>query len=131
MAYATAAGMGLIFGDENLNSWSDLDNDGDAATITARKAQAVLVADAAIEDVARLTGYKIPLVTAAGATPVTVADQANRLAGLYLYEGRGALESNQRTGDPYHRYVFVAIRVRRWLEQLRNNEIKLDAVMGG
>lgn len=130
MAYASEAGMDLIFGTDNLDAWSDLDNDDNAATITARKAQAILVADASIDDVARLTGYKVPLVTSAGATPTTVADMANRLAGLYLYEGRGALESNQRSGEPYHRYAFVAVRVRRWLEQLRNNEIKLDAVVG-
>lgn len=131
MAYATEAGIALIFGTNNLNVWCDLDADGNAATIAARKAQAILVADAQINDLAKLTGYKILLITDAGATSTTVADQANRLAGLWLYEGRGALDSNQKTGDPYHRYVFVAIRVRRWMEQLRANEIKLDAVMGG
>lgn len=131
MAYAIQASVDLLFGANNIDTWADIDGDADAVKMAARKAQSLIVADAEVDDVALLVQYKIPLQTTAAATPTSVADLANRLAGLWLYESYGALEFNPKSGAPAHRYAFMAVRVRRKLEDIRRNQIKLDAVIGG
>ena len=126
--YSTDDQIDDVFGAVNVTSWSDMDNDGNAATITARKDRARVVAKARIDGVLRDTHYGVPPVNSAGTTPVTIVDLEARLAGVWLYESRGVVDFDPKSGAPYHRLSFVRRENRRDLEEIRSGKRKLDAI---
>jgi hypothetical protein len=128
MAYCTKAGIEAIYGVTNVATWADMDEDEDATKIAARIALAISVADAEIDDFARLIEKIIPLADADGTTPVTITNLAGTMAGIWLYEARGSQDFDQKTGAPYHRLAFKLEWVQRVLDQLRTGRRKIDAL---
>jgi hypothetical protein len=126
--YATDDEIDDIFGAVNVTSWADMDNDGNGATITARKDRARVVSQARIDNVLRDTHYTVPAVNAAGDTPVTIVDLEARFAGIWLYESRGVIDFSPKTNAPYHRLTFARREARQQLEEIRAGRLKLDAV---
>lgn len=127
MAYSTEADIKQVFGTTNVDKWSDLDDDANAANMAARIAVAVLVADDEIDDAARGMPYRLPLANAAGTTPRTVINLASTIAGLWLYEARGSNDFHPQTGVPNHRLAWKSLWVRRTLDEIRTGIKKLDA----
>lgn len=126
--YCTRAQIEAVFGKTNVLLWADLDNDADAAKITARINDAIAVASEDIDDVARCWEYGTPLTTKDTAeTPRGIIDLAANLAGIWLYEARGSVDFNERSGAPYHRLAFKLRRSRRILEEIRTGKRKLNA----
>ncbi len=128
--YCTEAQIKNVFGTTNVDNWSDLDNDQGTSTMADRVTQAIAVASERIDDAARTMEYRIPLVqTADGTTtPITIVDLAATLAGIWLYEARGVMDFDQRSGAPYHRLAFKRSEARRMIQELRTGLIQLDAL---
>ena len=126
--YCTRAQIEAIYGATNVEKWADLDEDDDAANITARITDAIAVASEEIDDIARMSEFQIPLADSDSATPVTVRNTAATLAGIILYENRGTQDFNPRTGEPFHRLAFKRTQVRRFLAELRKGDRRIDAM---
>lgn len=130
MPYSIRSDVETAFGTTNVELWATLDDGDDAAAITARITEAIVAADASIDDIGRLTAYKVPFEAPNGETPTTIKKLSAKIAGLELYEPRGSEDFNPKTGMPYHRLSFIATRARRLLEAIRTGQVKLDAVLG-
>jgi len=128
MAYSVSADMDIVFGADNIASWTDLDKDKDADKIAARKELAILASDAEIDDAARTTGYRIPIAGDTGSTPTSIRMLSIVGAQLWLYEARGAIDTDDQ-GAPKHNYRFFWYWRQRRLEAIRSGEIKLDAMV--
>jgi len=126
--YCTDGDIDDAFGNQNVTTWSDLDNDGNAVTIAARKDRARVVSKAKIDDVLRDTHYTLPITNQAGVTPVGIVDLEARLAGIWLYESRGVTDFHPQTGAPYHRLSFVRREAKQQLEEIRAGRLKPDAL---
>jgi hypothetical protein len=127
--YTTEALMNIEYGANNISKWSDADNDGDAEKKAARIAHFIDVASDEIDDVLRTHGWRIPIVTAAGATPGTIQHIATVLAGLWLYELRGGEDYN-RQGSPRHGHAWRRPWARRYLEDIVSGKRVLDDTIG-
>ena len=126
--YCTQSQIEDVFGVENIQTWSDLDNSG--TTDTARIARAIAVVSERIDDVARITNYKIPLADEDAATSASLSDLAATLAGIWLYEARGSQDFNPQTGEVAHRLEFKRQRAEQMLNDIRDQRIRLDAIRG-
>jgi phage gp36-like protein len=131
MDYCTKAQMEAIWGVQNVSQFADMDNDANPTTIASRIAAAITWASAEIDDYLRVANYRIPCTTLTGTVetvPTTVAYHAAVLAGVFLYEARGAKDYDTTSGRLIHQYGFRATRVRRFLEEIANGTRKLDAI---
>lgn len=126
--YCTQAQIEDVFGIENVKQWSDLDNS--LVTDTARIARAIAVVSERIDDVVRITNYKIPLADEDAAISASISDLAATLAGIWLYEARGSQDFNPQTGEVAHRLEFKRQRVEQMLSDIRDQRIRLNALKG-
>ena len=126
--YCSDSDIDNRFGATNVTSWADLDNDGNATTISDRKDRARVVSKDVIDSVLRCTHYNLPAANAAGTTPVLIVELEACLAGVWLYENRGVFDFNPKTNVPYHRLTFARREARQQLEAIRMGRLKLDAV---
>ena len=102
--YCTQSQVEDVFGIENVKLWSDLDNSG--STDTDRITRAIAVVSERIDDVIRVTNYKVGLLNEDDAISVSVSDLAATLAGIWLYEARGSRDFNTETGEVTHRLEY-------------------------
>jgi phage gp36-like protein len=129
--YCTRAEIELRFGADNVADWADLDNDGNATTITNTINDAISEASDQFDGLFRATAYRIPLTSeSTGATPTEVAFMCSRLAGVLLHEKRGVQDWDPKSGTPAHSLSWHRDDVLRWLAAVRQGH-RLDAVMGG
>jgi len=130
MSYCVQSDIELEFGATNVGEWADIDNDASAPTKAARIAEAILVADEEIDEILRLTQFRLAATQADGSgTPKTINRLARVIAGLWLYEARGAVDYT-RDGSPKHGHWWRREWADKYLEQLRSGERKLDALVG-
>ncbi len=71
-----------VFGEDNIETWSDIDNSG--STDTTRVTVAIAFAESDVEDRFRGGDYAIPFSSAVQA----LKDFMSKIAGLWLYESR-------------------------------------------
>jgi hypothetical protein len=128
-AYCTQANIETVYGATNVGRWADIDNDGDAGTKSTRITYAIDVASEEIDDVLRTMAVRVPVVTSAGATPKTIEHLAAVLAGLWLYEARGAEDYN-RNGEIRHGHAWRREWVDQYLEDIKSGKRKLNDVIG-
>jgi galactitol-specific phosphotransferase system IIB component len=128
-SYCTQANIETVYGANNVAKWADIDNDANATTKSTRITYAIDVASEEIDDVLRTSPVRIPIVTAAGATPKTIEHIAAVLAGLWLYEGRGAEDYN-RQGTIRHGHAWRRVWARRYLEDIASGKRALDDTIG-
>lgn len=81
------------FGINNIEAWSQLDNDVETAD-TARIQKAIDYAESKINDAFRGSRYAIPFASA----PEQIKEWATTLAGIWLYQSRGLRDTNEE-GD--------------------------------
>lgn len=124
--YCVKADVENVFGIENVKQWSDIENAGSANT--TRITQAIAVASERIDDVARTINYTIPLADEDATDSVTITDLTAVLAGLWLYEARGAQDYNPQTGEVTHRFEFKRQRAEQLLADIRDQRIRINAV---
>ena len=124
--YCVKADVENVFGVENVKQWSDIENAGSANT--TRITQAIAVASERIDDVARTINYTIPLADEDATDSVTITDLTAVLAGLWLYEARGAQDYNPQTGEVTHRFEFKRQRAEQLLADIRDQRIRINAV---
>lgn len=122
MAYCTRANIEAWFGKANVARWADLDNYGVTSDISARITAAITYADALID--ARLLGgpYDIPFTS----PPELIKQTSARLAGVWLYEGRGVQDVNSETGAPEHRLKHHADAALKLLDDIRRGRFRFD-----
>lgn len=126
--YCTQSQIEDVFGIENVKQWSDLDNSG--ATNKDRIERAIEVVSERIDDVVRITNYKIPLADEDAAISVSLSDLAATMAGIWLYEARGSQDFNPQTGEVAHRLEFKRQRAEQMLNDIRDQRIRLNALKG-
>lgn len=132
MAYSVQGDIEKIFGANNVSAasgWADMDNDGDSDKIDARIAQAISAADEIIDGRMRATSYKLSLVTAANTTPTMVTLISAALAGVWLYDPRGAADLGDEGGMP-NQLAYWKKWANEMLEEIASGRRPLDAVIG-
>jgi hypothetical protein len=128
-AYCAQADIEKVYGTTNVGKWADINNDANATTKSGRITEAIDVASEEIDDVLRLLDVRIPAVTAAGATPPTIKHLAAVLAGLWLYEARGAEDYN-RNGTIRHGHAWRRDWADNYLNMIATGKRKLDMAIG-
>jgi len=132
MAYSAKADIEKIFGANNVSGaggWADMDNDGDSTKINNRISQAIEWADEMVDTRLRGTPHKLPLATAAGATPALITHISAALAGVWLFDPRGAVDIGDEGGMPnqlahWKQYAYAT------LEEIASGKRRVDAVIG-
>ena len=126
--YCEISDINLAFGDKNVEKFASLDADDDATARNARLNWAIGVVSSEIDDIMRTASFRIPLVTAAEATPTSVTYLCAVGAGLMVYEANGASSFNPRTGRASHRYQYKKVWYQKTLQEMQNGTRKLDAI---
>lgn len=129
-AYCIQADIELIFGTTNVSAadgWADINKDANATTISDRIDQAIAVASERIDDVLRLSPYGAAYTNAAGTQSVTITDLAAKLAGIWLYETKGAYDMDPQSRRPIHRFGFMKRDAERRLREIREGLVRIDA----
>lgn len=98
-AYISQSDIEDQFGEANVLQWSNTDSSSPSTVDSARITRAIANAEAAIEDRFRGGKYVVPISGTSGSTPAKVVEWAAILAGVWLYRGRGILDSGARVGD--------------------------------
>lgn len=127
MGYANRTDIEHLFGKANVQTWADLDNDGDAQAIQDRIDTALAFADSFIDDRFRRSKYAVPLKPEAGATLDQITDVAARLAGWWLYANRGQDEQDIEN-RPYNRMDTHFRRAQRAIDRYLAGKDTLPAI---
>ena len=122
MAYCIRSDVESAYGPNNVATWADLNNNGEASEITARIAWAIDRASNELNDRLRGGIYNIPF----GSAPMTIRDLTAELAGVLLYESRGVTDFNPDTGAPYHKLQWHREHVKETIQDIRAGIIRLN-----
>jgi len=122
MSYCTRTDIDAIFGTSNVSTWADLENKQSPQLILARVTEAIATAQDAIDNSLRGGPYTIPFTT----IPAAIKNVCAALAGLWLYESRGVVETNSETGEPMHRYSWKKTETKTILKNIRAGGLRLD-----
>lgn len=129
-AYCAQSDIEQMFGADNVSTadgWADIDKDGDAGKITARITRAIAVSSERIDDVLRLSPYAASYENASGTRSPTITDLAAALAGIWLYERKGAYDVDPQSRRPIHRFGFLKRDAERRLREIRTGDVRIDA----
>lgn len=122
-ALTTRELMELMFGEDNVEKWADLDNESNAATISARIDQAANFATEESYDWLRGGPFEVPLADVSAA-PLTLVDAATRLAGVWLYENRGVNDATKEKKGT-HRLTYHRDYAEKFFKQVRSGQRRL------
>jgi hypothetical protein len=124
MAYTTEAKIKTMFGTEHVNKWADVDNDGNAATITAHIAQCISWADSLIDSRLRNTYLSgdLQAATESGTVPTEIELCSTMLSGVMVRQNKGEYIPDDR--DPYEIWWNRGMAL---LESIAGGERKTEA----
>lgn len=125
MPYATQTDVENIFGASAVSKWADRDGDGDSVKKAARIAASLAFADNFINDFLRGGPVSIPITTTP--TPGTIVDVAARLAGVWLYEGRGIEDIDPNLSQPFHRLAMHRRDAHSALRAIKAGALRIGA----
>ncbi len=97
--YINQSDIENVFGIDNIARWSQMDNDVDTAD-TTRIQQAIDTAETSVDDSFRNSEYKIPFT---GTISSTIINWCAIIAGAWLYQNRGHLDTGTEDGEKYDR----------------------------
>lgn len=120
--YCTRTDVELVFGQTNVLKWADLDNSGNSSFITNRITTMIALAHEQTNDALRAGGYNVPILAP---IPTTLAYQVASLAGVLLYESRGAIDSESEDGT--HRLTPFRKRWSGFIKDVLGQRIQLSA----
>lgn len=122
MSYCTRADIDSQYGTSNVSTWADLENKQSPQLIAARVATAISESEDYINNYLRNGPYTIPFTV----IPIAIKNICAALAGLWLYESRGVVETNPLTGYIIHRYNLKEKRTKSNLWNIKSGGLKLD-----
>lgn len=117
------------FGKDNYEDWSQLDNDVNTSD-PARDAACLVYERDEINNFFRGGRYAVPLVLATG--QMTVTTWAARIAGIWLYNSRGQLDTivqSDMTTRPFNRYAGMLKDVYAQMQAYKDGDLELDATL--
>ena len=120
-AYCTQSDIEARFGTQNVDTWSTLDSDDDAATKLARVTVAIAVASDELDEVLRVVPEhesKLPIST----VPDSVEDKVAIRAGIWLYQFRADADFAAKDGF----FAWLMRQYRVWLQEVRTGKRKLN-----
>lgn len=120
--YCTRQDVELVFGQRNVVTWADIDNEGDVDFIEDRVTTMIALAHELTNDALRQGGYELPFIAP---KPLSLSYNVAALAGVLLYEARGATDSESDNGT--HRLTPFRNRWDKYIKQLLSQQVKLDA----
>lgn len=120
-AYCARSDVEGIFGTDNVTKWADVDEDENAATITARITTAIGVATNDVDVRLRGGPYTIPF----SEVDLLVRDVTARLAGVWLYESRGIEDFNPQTGQAIHLLSWHRSHAYKTLKEIKTQKLRL------
>lgn len=91
MAYCVTADINNVFGSVNVNRWADIDNDGNATTISDRIDWAITLAEDFINSA--MYGHKYDFPITSETVPALITHITAIKAGLLLHDSRGVEDS--------------------------------------
>jgi phage gp36-like protein len=118
-AYCTRSDIEMIFGAKNVALWADLDATEDATDIDNRIQAAINVATAEVDSILSSGPFRLPIADSPTTTPTLIREVTATLAGVYLYEGRGAEATVMDQGQPIHPYMFKRLWAMSVLQDLK------------
>lgn len=123
VTYALRPDVHNIFGASNVTKWADVDNDANAHTISRRVEWALKRATDDVNDRLRGGPYEVPFDAP---YPGAVIDACARLAGVLLYDSRGAQDSED--GDGTHVLSTHRDMVDKWCRSVRAGRVSIGQV---
>lgn len=121
--YTNSLRLAERFGQDNIDYWTRYSDSETSAELAERIQRAIDDAEDEIDTRLRGGCYSIPFSTP---IPVLIAAAATVLAGCRLYENRGAIEIDEVTGRPLHKFESDKRRSYRLLAAIRSGRIRLD-----
>lgn len=120
--YCTRQDVELVFGQSNVAKWADVDNESDLTFIEDRITTMIALAHEQTNDALRQGGYTVPVEAP---RPASLTYNVAALAGVLLYEARGAADSENDNG--VHRLTPFRNRWEKYIKQLLSQQIRIDA----
>lgn len=120
--YCTRQDVELVFGMTSVITWADVDNTGNMDFIDDRVTTMIALAHEQTNDALRQGGYALPF---AAPRPASLTYNVAALAGVLLYESRGAIDSDSEDGT--HRLSSFRKRWEKYIKQLLSQQVRLDA----
>ncbi len=125
MAYATADDVYMIYGRTNVDRWADLDNTGNTSDIGSRISHALSVAQSEVDSILAGSPIVVPII---GTVPTLIQDVTATLAGVLLYEARGAQGISTENGQVLHPYSFRRSWALSVLKDLREGRRRIQGL---
>ena len=120
--YCTRQDVELIFGKSSVRTWADVDNEGDEDFISDRILTMIALAHEQTNDGLRNGGYVVPFTSP---RPASLTYNVAALAGVLLYESRGAIDADNEDGT--HRLTPYRKRWDKYIKQLLSQQVRIDA----
>lgn len=111
----------LIYGVRNTAKYADIDNEGNATFISNRISTMIALADNMMRNALADGAYNMPEV--GDTIPPQLVYHTAALAGVLLYESRGAVEAEDGTSD--HIYSFHKQAVQKFISDVNSMRIRL------
>jgi len=127
--YCTRSDIERVFGAENLSRWASIESDVDPDVTDSRIAHAIDIAEAEVDSILAGSPLRVPVATTPDGTPTLIREAAATLAGVYLYESRGAQAIAAESGTPSHPYIFKRIWALGVLQDLREGKRRIPGVV--
>ena len=115
----------MIFGAKNVALWADLDSSEDEQTIEDRIQKAINVATAEVDSLLSSGPFRLPLASSLDGVPLLIRELTATLAGVYLYECRGAEATSLQDGQPIHPYMFKRLWALSVLRDLKEGKRRI------
>lgn len=124
-AYAEQSDVENIYGTTNVAKWADMENTRDEDYIAGRITWAIGLASAHIDSMLLGGPYTVPF----SVVPALIKDGCARLAGVYLYDGRGIVDVDAN-GNPVHPLATHRDMVDKLLFNVKAAKQRLPGVSG-
>lgn len=121
--YITQSDIEAEFGVTNVAIWSNLDNESEEADASRINA-AIAKAEARVESFFRGGKYLVPFAFLNESGSVIVKEWCAKLAGIWLYEGRGTYANGE---EETNRYLGMKRAVMSDMTKYANGAYTLDA----
>jgi hypothetical protein len=122
--YAQGIDIANIFGNSNVSKWADLDNKHNEDTIVNRVTWALGLAYQEVNGLLRSGPYSVPFTAP---LPAKIVDANARLAGCYLYDGRGIPDVDEN-GRPANKLAPHRDMILAFIADIMGARMKLEIV---
>lgn len=130
--YCNRTDVEQVCGVVNVEKWADLDDDDNSTNIASRITLAITLQYERMNDLLRAESkYTVPLVSTVDVIPVTYPYAPRfinaTLAGVWLYEAKGVIDVDPRTGEAVHALQYLKKTAELELEEIVKGRRQIDA----